>query len=96
MTATIRKNNERKGIEISFHRVPVQAARDELKAAGFKWNRKTKVWYIRNTKKNMAAALDFIAAYNAGRFTGPLFEKKAPEEKPEENGIDIALALGII
>lgn len=74
--ATLKDNHERRGIEISFNTIPAAAARDELKMIGFKWNGKTKVWYIRNTKKNRAAALEFLAAFNENKFSGPTWTAK--------------------
>ena len=84
-TATIRTNSERRGIEIFFNGMPSQTARDEIKSLGFKWNHKTKVWYIRNTKKNMDAALNYCEKFNAGKYNGPLYEKR--EADPERENL---------
>ena len=85
--ARMQRNAEHKGIEILFDHVPADSARENLKGHGFKWNRKTKVWYIRYTKKNEQTAVEFLTAYNSGSFTGPLYVKREREIDPERQGL---------
>ena len=96
VNATIQENKKQHGIEILFNSCPAAAARNELKVIGFKWNPKKKAWYIRATKQNRSAALDFIANYNAGKFYGPMFEKKAAETKSSMTTDDFLDCLAVI
>lgn len=98
VNATLKDNHEKHGIEISFNTIPAAAARDELKMIGFRWNSKTRVWYIKNTKKNRAAALEFLAAFNENKFTGSTWtakEKKPAAEVSKNEFLDCLAVIGL-
>lgn len=52
----INLNQELNGIELSFENKPEQSVIDSMKAQGFKWNRRTRVWYAKQTATRMEFA----------------------------------------
>ena len=46
---TVRKNEEKNGIEIVFPDKPEQSILDSLKSHGFRWSRYSKLWWTRYT-----------------------------------------------
>ena len=56
MKATINRNEKYNGIEITFNQKPEEAIREELKANGFRWHGKRKLWYAKETAANLALA----------------------------------------
>lgn len=56
MTARVQTNVEHNGVEIVFPAKPEQQTIEALKAGGFRYNGKTKVWYHKDTPENRAAA----------------------------------------
>lgn len=56
MNATLRINEELKGIEIQFNEKPGRETLDTLKAQGFRWHNVKKVWYAKQTESRMALA----------------------------------------
>ena len=46
----IRKNEEKKGIELYFETIPNYKEREILKNRGFRWNNFKKCWYIKADK----------------------------------------------
>ncbi len=46
---TIRRNETHDGIEVKFPGKPDETTLEKLKAAGFRWNRATRVWYSKDT-----------------------------------------------
>lgn len=50
----ISRNEDRDGIELRFTEKPAGAARDELKARGWRWNRRDACWYIRHSDEELA------------------------------------------
>lgn len=53
---TIRKNEEKNGIEIVFPAKPAQGVIDNLKANNWRWSRFNMCWYNRDTPENMEFA----------------------------------------
>lgn len=49
MEATYTHNTEFNGIEITFDGCPPVEIREDLKACGFRWHRKKKLWYAKQT-----------------------------------------------
>ena len=46
----ITENTEKKGLEVAFTAKPDAATRDALKAAGFRWHNKRKIWFAKDTQ----------------------------------------------
>lgn len=53
---TIRINNEKNGIEIRFDCKPAASVIEGLKANGFRWSGKQKMWYAKQSDERMAFA----------------------------------------
>lgn len=53
-------NVELNGIEVTFDEKPIQAVRDLLKDAGFRWHRAKKLWYAKRTDATEAAAKEAV------------------------------------
>lgn len=51
MKATYTHNTAKNGIEIMFDSIPAQDIRDTLKENGFRWHRKNKIWYAKQTSE---------------------------------------------
>lgn len=49
MKATYTHNTAKNGIEIMFNGIPAQDIRETLKENGFRWHRKNKIWYAKQT-----------------------------------------------
>ena len=49
-------NNAFNGIEITFGGKPAENIREQLKAAGFRWHNKNKLWYARQSAERLALA----------------------------------------
>ena len=47
--ATWERNEERKGIEITFKEKPEKSVRDMLKKVGFRWHNAKKLWYAKES-----------------------------------------------
>lgn len=47
---TQKNNEEKQGIELYFDSIPTTEEREQLKAAGYKWNKAKKCWYIKQNK----------------------------------------------
>lgn len=67
-------NNSLNGIEIYFDSIPSVAIRDEIKAAGFRWNSSKKCWYAAQTEEHMKIAKKMAAGI--------------PENQPEKKTVD--------
>lgn len=52
---TVKKNVEKKGIELYFNGKPSQEIRDILKNAGFRWHSQKKCWYAKESEKTLDA-----------------------------------------
>lgn len=48
---TVTFNEELNGIEIRFVGIPSEEIRNELKSNGFRWSRKQKMWYAKDTEE---------------------------------------------
>lgn len=59
--ARYKLNHSLNGIEIYFDRIPSVAIRDEIKAAGFRWNGSKKCWYAVQTEERMNIAKKMTA-----------------------------------
>lgn len=57
---TVRRNLEKKGIEVIFQRKPEQGIIEALKAHGFRWSGFSKLWYNRDTETNWTFANSLI------------------------------------
>ena len=49
-------NNAFNGIEITFDGKPAENIREQLKAAGFRWHNKNKLWYAKQSAERLALA----------------------------------------
>ena len=58
-TATIKHNQAKNGIEISFPGIPNIAIRDILKAAGYHWHKYNKYWYARVSTRALETAAKY-------------------------------------
>lgn len=56
------ENRQLGGIEIKFPRKPAAEAIQAVKAQGFKWNGKSKVWYAKKTDKRMEFARELCSS----------------------------------
>jgi len=54
--AVVAYNEERDGIELTFHDKPGEAVRARMKAAGFRWSKRQGLWYARHSDVRMALA----------------------------------------
>lgn len=54
--ATWERNEERKGIEITFKAKPSADVRKLLKAFGFRWHSAKKLWYAKETEERVRIA----------------------------------------
>lgn len=52
----IRKNKEKRGIELYFEAKPEEKIRDILKANNFRWHRQKKCWYAKENEDRIAIA----------------------------------------
>lgn len=77
MTATMRLNAEKHGVELKFPGRPTSDVLDTLKANGWRWSRFAKLWYNRDTEKNRA-----FAAEIAGQSVS-----EAPRESREDRDL---------
>ena len=64
ITATVQRNQERNGIEIKMSEQPPREVIDKLKAHGFRWSKRNKVWYVRHNNRLQQWAEDFVADFN--------------------------------
>lgn len=55
-TAEMFINEELKGIELKFNKMPTREVRDELKAKGFKWHVKKALWYAKSNPERLELA----------------------------------------
>jgi ribosomal protein L19 len=55
---TIRTNDEKNGIEIAFAKKPYSGMLAILKENGFRWHRRNKFWYARQSCRAWAVARD--------------------------------------
>lgn len=55
-TAEMFINQELKGIELKFNKMPSKAVRNELKAKGFRWHVKKALWYAKNNPERLELA----------------------------------------
>ncbi|MFL1672497.1 hypothetical protein [Paenibacillus dendritiformis] len=81
--ATVMLNNEMNGIEISFDKKPEQAVLEQLKANGFRWSNRQKIWYAKQSPKR----LKFIECIGVLRDRSEV--NKEPVTYPEINIDDI-------
>jgi len=58
--AKMQENNLRDGVELVFPGIPSESIRSTLKENGWRWNRKTKVWYKRRDEETLAWARAFV------------------------------------
>lgn len=56
MNANVTLNNEKNGIEIRFEGKPAAEIIESLKANGFRWSNKQKMWYAKQNDKTIAFA----------------------------------------
>lgn len=81
-----RYNAERAGIELVFNGKPVKEIREKCSAAGFRWNRKEKVWYCKRDDVAEMQAAEVIRFCKAGPAEKPApvipVQPAAPAEKP--------------
>ena len=48
-------NHDKNGIEVRFDSIPNESVRDTLKANGFRWSSKQKMWWAKNTESRLNA-----------------------------------------
>ena len=56
IAATLIENKNQNGIEIYFESIPSEETRNDMKSAGFRWNRNKKCWYAKDTADTRKAA----------------------------------------
>ena len=90
ITATVTRNLEHNGLEITFSGVPSAKIRTSLKSNGFHWHNSKQIWYAKYNDKHV----DFIKSM---KWELP---EEEPEDEPEvdelEEGVDLELALARI
>ncbi len=72
--ATVTLNPTMQGVEVRFSAKPEQPVIDSLKASGFKWSARQKLWYNRDSQKAREAAQKIASADFC-----PLPEGSAPQ-----------------
>jgi len=58
--ATITRNEEKNGIEISFPEKPDSVILGWLKANGFRWSQRAKVWYKKYTDQDFETVNNYF------------------------------------
>lgn len=69
MKATLRRNEEKHGIEITFNEFPSKETRTILKETGFRWHSKNKYWYAKETDARLKVATDICESEEFTTFT---------------------------
>jgi hypothetical protein len=59
--ATVRKNEEKNGVEVVFQDKPAPEILEQLKTNGFRWSRFAKLWYCRYSEEKYNFALNLIS-----------------------------------
>ncbi len=70
MDATLTENTEKNGIEITFTEKPDKDTLTTLKANGFKWHSKKKLWYAKNTPERLEIAQTLVNGDITDRISG--------------------------
>ena len=65
-------NNSLNGVEIYFESIPDASIRDEIKAAGFRWNGSKKCWYATQTDERIELAKRIAAGESESQKTQPV------------------------
>ena len=81
MNYTITNNARFNSLEIAFEGKPSEAVRDAIKALGFRWNRRTAMWYGFSTVETLRAAIEG-ADTTATQETTTATQK--PQNKPQK------------
>jgi len=69
-------NNEKNGIEIRFDGKPAAEIIESLKANGFRWSGKQKMWYSKQSTENMA----FANSLNEGEVISSMIKNKTEKQ----------------
>jgi hypothetical protein len=65
MPVTLKRNEEKNGIEIRFPEKPSKEIRETLKGQGWRWSPIGECWYIKYEKQLLTWAEDFVEHINA-------------------------------
>lgn len=77
--ATYTRNEEKNGIEIKFESCPDKETREQLKAAGYRWHNKLKIWYAKYS----------AATYELAETLATWTEPEAADAAPEPEQLEI-------
>lgn len=84
ITEPVKRYNEAlNGIELLFPDKPDEVIRESLKAAGFHWNRKTKVWYVKQSAAAEETANAILAYAKRGGPAPAKAAQPAAQPKPQ-------------
>lgn len=83
MNVTVKKNDEHKGLEISFDKKPDRDVLDQLKAHGFRWHNARKVWFAKETAEREVFANKLEQAGTQKELSNKALSKPVSEERKE-------------
>jgi len=93
---TVKRNEEKNGIEISFLSKPDQKVIDNLKSHGWRWSRFNMVWYNKDIPRNMEFAQSLVGESENNDIPDhnvPDQKVNIPREKKTKPSSDMALKL---
>lgn len=66
-TATVHRNKEKKGVEVSFPSAPSAELLEKLHQEGFHWSRRNRCWYRKEEESTFEVASEIVKKFNEKR-----------------------------
>ena len=88
MNTILSRNDEHKGLELSFSEKPSRDLLDKVKEQGFRWHNAKKVWFAKETPERVKFALDIGAEASFDSADIQKVEQRAPAKRNESKAVD--------